>query len=114
MIQKSDVDHAVNLIKGIGDKAKSLATTGNPLENLPQLLMLATDTEAVAVAYANDLRNLLPAVAGTPFPKSNLFNQLSWVGKNLVTLIPLFSGVDPFADARHLADALAAKYGITE
>ena len=112
MIQKADVARAVNLVKGVAQKATELATKGNVLLNLPELLTLVSDAEGVVQAYLSAVQNIVPVAPVADFPKNNIFNQLSWVGKNLGLLLPLFSGVDPFADARHAADALAAKYGL--
>lgn len=108
MIQKADVARAINLVKGVAQKAKDLTMLGK----LSDLLVLASDAEAVVQAYLLAVQNIVPSGTVSDFPKNNLFNQLSWVGKNLGLLLPLFSGIDPFADARHAADALAAKYGL--
>ena len=108
MIQKADVARAINLVKGVAQKAKDLAMLGK----LTDLLVLASDAEAVVQAYLVAVQNIAPAAPIADFPKNNIFNQLSWVGRNLGLLLPLFSGTDPFADARHAADALAAKYGL--
>lgn len=108
MIQKSDITRAEHLVAGLVTTAEKLVKAGD----LVGLITLVTETETVVNAYLADFNALIPVAAVTPFPKNNIFNQLSWVGKNLGVLLPLFSGVDPFTDARHEADALAAKYSI--
>ena len=111
MIQKADITRTINLVTGVASKAKALATTGNPLAQLPELIQLASDSEAVVVMYLTAAESLLPSNT-SPFPSSNILRQLSWVGQN-ISWLNLLTGQDPFADARHAADALATKYGIT-
>ncbi len=95
-----------NWVKDAATEATKQLTSGN----IEKVAELVTDVVMVYHAYADSLMAVVPkGKVLTPFPK-NFWNQLAWIGQNVMLLNALF-GQDLFAPGREAAAQVAAKWG---
>jgi len=81
--------------------------------DLPGALALISAAQLLVTKYKAGLEQYIPNLDFTTFPKKNILSQLTWVVRNLPSLIQLAHAGDYLAEARADARTFAATYGFT-